>query len=150
MTLHFKFIDSNVTEDLLTNSKLGCRKICSVTVELEKHQFTGTAVCHPEDYFSEFSGCKLAEIRARRKAIKFLLSQKKKEFNKLENFLKGVEHYKGFDKESKSAKCVYRQFNRYKSEIHQLEDFINYSERTEKEYIKNLDELNKKRKAKEG
>ena len=125
------------------NERSGC---CSVQVRLkgtnsplENYVFSGYAYCHPDDTFSELTGCRIAEMRAQRNAFKEILKYKREELHKLENFVKACGQYKNFDKDSSTARCMYRQLNRYKKEVEELKNFIKVSEKTEKEYLKFLD-----------
>ena len=138
MNFYIEFLDSNFDE----NSRESF-----VLVKLNNREiFSGRATCHPDDFCSKYSGCRIAELRAERKALKSLLNDKREELQKLENFVKAVECYKEFDKESKTARCVYRQLNRYKADAKSLTNEITMLERIEKEYIANLDRLNQKEK----
>ncbi len=140
MNFYIEFLDSRFDE----NSRESF-----VLVKLNNREiFGGRAKCHPDDFCSKYSGCKIAEIRAERKALKSLLNNEREEFHKLENFVKAIECYKEFDKESKAARCVYRQLNRHKADIKFLINEIAKLERIEKEYIVNLDKLNQKEKEK--
>lgn len=139
MNIKFDFVDSKTVG-----------RVSFVSIKLNnEYLFDGKAYCNPDDFFSDYSGCKIAEIRAERKAYKFLLKQERKELHKLENFVKAIECYKDFDKTSKSAKCVYRQLNRHRVNVKSLTNAIRHSIEYENKYIKTLDELNKKQKAKE-
>lgn len=140
MDIKIKFIDGGLNED---------RESFAIVKLNTGKTFNGKAKCHPDDFCSKYSGCKIAEIRAVRKAYKFLLKQEKKELHKLENFVKAVECYKDFDEKSKTARCIYRQLNRHKKNIKSLINAITTNEKHEKEYIANLDKLNQKEKAKE-
>lgn len=150
MELRFEFVDSNV-EEVVCLGLGGLRQVSTVIIKLNGFVFKGKAFCHPDDYFSEFSGCKIAEMRAKRAALKFMLKQKQKEVHKLENFVKAVEGYKEFDKKSKTARCMYRQLNRYHAEVRELKCAIAHNKICEEKYIENLDNLNKSKedKAKE-
>lgn len=140
MDIKIEFIDGGLNED---------RESFALVKLNSGETFHGKAKCHPDDFCSKYSGCKIAEMRAVRKAYKFLLKQEKEELYRLENFVKAVECYKQFDKKSKTARCVYRQLNRHKRKVKSLINAIARNEKYEKEYIANLDKLNQKEKAKE-
>lgn len=94
------------------------RGISLVDLEYQHKLFTGKARKHPDDEWSEFFGCEIAEIRARIKAAKYELNKKKREYKCYENFVKSLECYKNFDPESPTAKVVYRQLNQRKKELY--------------------------------
>ena len=54
------------------------------------------------------------------KILNYKIYKKKVDYKTIENFIKAVGCYKNFDKESPSAKCMYRQLNRRKAEIKRL------------------------------
>ena len=92
--------------------------ICIVDVEDNRGKlFTGRAKLMPGDNWSPIFGCRIAEIRATIKAIDYEIFMKRKEYKTIENFVKAVGGYKNFDKESPTARCMYRQLNRRKKEI---------------------------------
>jgi hypothetical protein len=59
--------------------------VSTVTIHNEYGEFTGTAKCSPEDDFSRFQGCRLAELRARRKYAKRRLLIAKEKYKSVWN-----------------------------------------------------------------
>ena len=95
---------------------------CKTTVQDSYgRQYTGHAWLANGDTWSEIFGCRIAELRATVQAINYKIYKKKADYKTIENFVKAVGGYKKFDKESPSAKCMYRQLNRRKAEIKRLE-----------------------------
>lgn len=101
--------------------------ISYATVKHLNKLFTGLAHLHPKDKDreSQFAGCDIAEQRAQIKALKYELKLKKEKCDECRNFVKACECYKNWDKESPSAKVVYRQLNRRIKEVNDLIDTIN-------------------------
>ena len=89
--------------------------------------FTGFAKLHPDDELraSKFAGPALAEKRAQIKALKYELKLKKEKCDECRKFVKACETYKNWDKDSPTAKAVYRQLNRRIKEVNKLIDIIN-------------------------
>ena len=133
--MQYKFIDS-VTE-APTDS--------CVKIKYKDHIFTGYAICHPDDEWSEFIGCGYAEIRAQIKALKWELKQKKKACDECRKFVRAVSQYKNFNKEDGSAKAMYRQLNRRIKEVNNIIDEINSLEFALKIRKRSQDSLNKRK-----
>ena len=114
-----KFIDSYTKiEDGLS----------TVIVEHKKEKYSGVAHCHPDDNFSEFTGCRYAHERAEIKALKAEWRQKKHDCEECRKFLIAVSQYANFDKESTTAKAMYRQLNRRIKEVNRLAEEISKKE----------------------
>ena len=113
-----KFIDSYY------NQKNG---YSCVYVQHLKRYFFGTAFLHPDDKenASEYAGCALAELRAQIKALKYERKLAKKKADQAIDFVKACECYKNFDKNSDTAKVIYRQLNRRIKKVNDLTDQIN-------------------------
>lgn len=103
-----KFLDSS------TDKKTG---ESTVTVEYKGRVFYGTAYCHPDDSWSEFFGCSLAETRAMIKAARYELKLREEEYRICKNFIKSISCYKTFDSNSPTAKAMYRQLNMKKKAV---------------------------------
>ena len=112
----FEFVSSE------TYKKSG---VSIVVLKYKNMRFTGKAYKHPNDDWSEFFGCELAEIRAKIKAAKWEYNRKKEEYKNYENFVKSLECYKNFDPESPTAKVIYRQLNQRKKELYIAKSRIN-------------------------
>ena len=91
-----------------------------VVVRNGKRYYHGYAQLHPDDDWSSIFGCRIAELRATLNALNDVIREKRKEYRCIQNFIKACECYKNFDVESNSARCVYRQLNRRKTEIDKL------------------------------
>ena len=101
-------------------------------VSVNGKTFYGESHLLPEDKdkASKFAGCRFAEIKAEIKALKYLRRRKKAECEYYRNFVKSLGCYKNFDKNSPTAKCVYKQLNKRIKEVNDITDRINsvYSE----------------------
>ena len=113
-----KFISS------MYDSKTG---YSTVTIEHMGKRFFGTASLHPDDKdrASKYAGCSYAETRAQIRALKYERRLAKKEAEEFRKFVKACEQYKNWDKNSPSAKIVYRQLNIRIKKVNKLADEIN-------------------------
>ena len=130
-----KFVDAKADE------KTG---VSTVFLENKGVTYVGYALLTEGDDWSQIFGCTIAEIRATIKVINDILCCKRKELKTIENFIKASECYKNFDKDSATAACIYRQFNRKKIEIERLK--LRKAEL--KKYISDSIEMRSKIKAK--
>ena len=91
-------------------------------------KFTGRAKIHAseKDKESRYAGCYYAELKATIKALKYERKLAKVKADMALDFVKSLECYKNFDKESPSAKVVYRQLNQRIKKVNDLADEINY------------------------
>lgn len=101
--------------------------ISAVTVQHLGKKFDGYAWGHPDDKenWSEFAGCSYAETRAMIEALKYERKQAKEKADAAIDFLKACECYKNFDKNSETAKVLYRQINQRVKKVNDLADKIN-------------------------
>lgn len=100
--------------------------ISQAIVEHKGRLYIGLAQCHPEEEFpSKFAGCRYAEARAKLKALKAERREKIKLCDECRNLIKACSQCKNFDKESPTAKVLYRQLNCRIKEINNLTDKIN-------------------------
>lgn len=90
-------------------------------------KFTGVARIHPDDWenASSFEGCFIAEIRATILALKYERYLVKKKSDEAIDLLKACSCYKNFDKNSPTAKAIYRQVNRRIKKVNDITDEIN-------------------------
>lgn len=90
-------------------------------------KFPGFANVHPDDKenASEYAGCALAELRATLAALKYERRLAKKKSDEAIDFMKSCEGYAKFDKNSDTAKVMYRQVNRRIKRVNDLTDQIN-------------------------
>lgn len=97
-------------------------------------KFVGEARLHPDDKenASQYAGCEYAEIRATIKALKYERNLAKIKTDEALDFVKACENYAHFDKDSESAKLMYRQLNKRIKKVNDLTDQIN-------ELLKELD-----------
>ena len=96
-----------------------------VTIKYKNKFFTGKAKCHKDDPWSEITGCRFAEKRAIIKALKDEWKQKKEACEECRKFVNAVMQYKDFDKESSTAKAMFKQLNCRIKEVNDLADRIN-------------------------
>ena len=96
-------------------------------VKHRKRQYYGYAWVHPEDekIASKYTGCRYAEMRAEIKALKAEHKREKTACEECRKFVKACSQYKNFDKDSSTAKAMYRQLNRRIKRVNQLADEIN-------------------------
>jgi hypothetical protein len=99
----------------------------SVVMQHLGKKFEGTAKIHPDEFErkSEFAGCNYAEIRATIKALKYERQIAKNKSDEALDFVKSCEGYSKFDKDSPSAKAMYRQLNQRIKRVNDLADEIN-------------------------
>ena len=84
------------------------------------------AIAHPDQpNKSEYAGCSYAEIRATIKGLKYERKLAKQKADEAIDFVKACECYSTFDKESPSAKAMYRQLNQRIKKVNDLADEIN-------------------------
>lgn len=120
-------------------------RLSEVIVEHKGKQFEGFADCHPEDDWSEFTGCKFAELRAIRKALKYEYKIEKTKVDEIKKFISAVEQYKNFNNEDGSAKAMYRQYNRRVKRVEEIKTYIADVEDVIKARLKSLETLEKKK-----
>ena len=89
-------------------------------------KFKGYAQVHPEEKKpSKYAGCRFAELRATIDALKYERTLLKNKSDMALDFVKSLECYADFDKESPTAKCIYRQLNKRISKVNEVTDEIN-------------------------
>lgn len=88
------------------------------------NEYMGKAKCHPDDEWSEFTGCRYAHQRAEINALKDEWRKKKAACEECRKFVVAVSQYSNFDKESLTAKVMFRQLNRRIKEVNQLAEKI--------------------------
>lgn len=83
------------------------------------NSFWGTADIHPDDkkYQSERFGKDLALTRAELSAAEFMLAEARTKLKVIDNFLSNLSCCNNFDKESPTAKAVFRQRNMVAKEL---------------------------------
>lgn len=115
-----RLINSIYNEDLGTS-------VCEVSYK--KQTYTGLSRLHPEDkkagLASKYTGCRYAELRAEIKALKDEYKKEKSACEECRKFVKACSQYKNFDKESPTAKTMFRQLNRRIKKVNILADKIN-------------------------
>lgn len=97
-------------------------------------KFIGTAHATEQDQekASEYAGCAYAELKATIKALKYERKIAKERADQAYDFVKAIQCYSKFNKDSASAKVVYRQLRQRIKRVNDLTDQIN-------EVYKNLD-----------
>ena len=116
----------------------------TVIIEHKGNEYMGQAKCHPDDTFSEFTGCRYAQERAEIKALKDEWKQKKHNCDECRKYLIAVSQYAGFDKESSTAKAMFRQLNRRIKEVNKLAEVISQRQFNLQVAIKQQDSFNNK------
>lgn len=104
----------------------GTGKSTSV-IKYKKKKYYGYAWLHPEDKekASKYAGCRYAEMRAEIKALKAEHKKEKAACEECRKFVMACSQYKNFDKESPTAKVMFRQLNRRIKRVNDLADLIN-------------------------
>lgn len=110
-----------------------------VKVSHKKKIYGGKAKIHPEDSWSNFTGCRYAELRAEIKALKDEYRQKKHDCEECRKFVVAISQYAKFDKNSSTAKAMYRQLNRRIKEVNKLASIITEKEFSLRVYIRQQD-----------
>ena len=116
----------------------------TVTIKHKGKEYVGQAKCHPDDIFSEFTGCRYAQERAEIKALKDEWKQKKHDCDECRKYLIAVSQYAGFDKESSTAKAMFRQLNRRIKEVNKLAEIISQKQFNLQVTIRQQDSFNNK------
>lgn len=115
-----------------------------VTIEHKGKEYTGKAHLHPDDKFSNITGCQYAEMRAIVKALKNDLKEARKDYNNCKNFVTSVTQCKIFNNEEKTAKAIFKQLNKKEKVVISLQNAINYYEASIKNMIESQTKLNNK------
>ena len=102
----------------------------SCTVHHNGKTFTAFAELHPDDrdIASRFAGCEIAEARAEIKALKEELKQEKMKCEEVRKLVAACSQCSGWDKDSATAKVVYRQLNIRIKKVNKIIDMINDKE----------------------
>ena len=116
----------------------------TVIIKHKGNEYVGQAKCHPDDTFSEFTGCRYAQERAEINALKDEWKQKKHDCDECRKYLIAVSQYAGFDKESSTAKAMFRQLNRRIREVNKLAEIISKKQFNLQVAIKQQDSFNSK------
>lgn len=115
-----RLVNSIYNEDLGTS-------VCEIVHK--KQTYAGLSRLHPEDkeagLGSKYTGCRYAELRAEIKALKDEYKKEKIACEECRKFVKACSQYKNFDKESPTAKAMFRQLNRRIKKVNDLADAIN-------------------------
>lgn len=133
-----KFQDSSIDDN----------KVSHTTIRFKNKDYTGIARLHPDDEFSKFTGCRIAEYRATISALKEEYRIEKAKYDECKKFVKAVEQYKKFNSEDPSAKAMYRQLNRRAKKLTELKEWIEDEENLLSTTIQNIGIIKKYRKDK--
>ena len=101
--------------------------LSTVTMQHLGIKFLGSAQLHPDDRetASRYGGCVIAELRAAISALKYERTIAKQKADEAIDFMKACEGYANFDKDSPTAKVMYRQVNRRIKRVNDITDEIN-------------------------
>jgi len=121
-------------------------RLSEVVIEHRGENFYGYAKCHPDDEWSEFAGCRLAELRAQIKALKSDYQEAKARYEECRKFVNAIKTYKNFNAEDASAKAMFRQLNRRAREVNLLNTRIAALELELKASIRLQDQIREKAK----
>lgn len=128
----------------LTSKTYPDRGLSIVYVKHKRNSYRGEAKLHPDDIWSEFTGCRFAEERAEIKALKNEYKQKKHDCDECKKFVAAVQQYAKFDPKDPSAKAMFRQLNCRIKEVNRLVDEINKKEFNLHVAIRQQDRFNQK------
>lgn len=104
----------------------------------------GSAHCHPDDDFSYYFGCELAEIRAEIDVLKGRKSLLKEDIKTIRNFIKAMSCDKRFDNDSSTAKAMWRQWNVMLKQEKQIDIEIEHRQRKIKDMCRQRDAIIKR------
>ena len=121
-------------------------RLSQVHIEHKGEVYVGIAKCHPDDEWSEFTGCKFAELRATKEALKAQYKEEKLKLDAIKTFMTAVGQYKNFDGESSTAKAMYRQYNRRVKQLKEIASDIAAIDDVIKARLKSLEVIEGKRK----
>lgn len=101
--------------------------ISLASVEHLGRVFSATSQLLEEDFdkVSKFTGCRFAEMKAEIRALKYERNLEKQKCEEIRKFVKACCQCKNWDKNSPTAKVVYRQLNKRIKRVNQLADQIN-------------------------
>ena len=131
-----KFIDSFTDKD---------SRMSHVFMQHRGYVYEGISRCNPDDEWSEFTGCKFAELRAILKALEDEYKEEKVKVDAISQFVTAIEQYKNFNNEDASAKAMYRQYNRRVKRLEELKSDITDVKAVIKARLKSLETLEKKK-----
>jgi mannitol-specific phosphotransferase system IIBC component len=98
----------------------------TVTMQHLGIKFNGAAKVHPDEVNpSKYAGCRFAEMRATLNALKYERKLLKNKADMALDFVKSLECYAGFDKNSDTAKYIYKQLNKRIEKVNKVTDEIN-------------------------
>ena len=114
------------------------------------HWFTGRAKCleQDNDFWSERTGCTIAELKANIKRLRYIRKQKREELKPLINFQKRLECCKEYDEKSFEARRLRKEIYLYNEQINELTNAIADEENYLKKYIDDKENLYNKLRAK--
>lgn len=112
------FISSIMSPDGTTITKL----------KYKNKEYAGIARLHPKDEEkkSKFAGGEISEYRAMIKILKEIRREEKEKCEECRKFVTACSQYKNFDKESPTAKAIFKQLNKRIKKVNNLTDKINY------------------------
>lgn len=128
----------------LTSKTYPDKGLSVVFVEHKGNNYRGEAKLHPDDTWSEFTGCRFAEERAEIKALKDEYKQKKHDCDECRKFAAAVQQYAKFNPDDPSARAMFRQLNRRIKEVNKLAGAINEKEFNLHVAIRQQDRFNQK------
>lgn len=97
------------------------------TIKYRGNEYTAFTKLHEEDKdkASKYAGCRFAEQKAQIKALKAELRNEKAKCDAIKDYIKSVCQYGTFDKDSPTAKAMFRQLNVRVKRVDALVDEIN-------------------------
>lgn len=107
--------------------------ISTVTIDSKYGTFSGTCRCHDSDMpkASRFFGCKIAELRAYKKAMKSQLHDYKVEYKVMRSFVDTLSQMRNFDPKSagyyhakKSMRIIAAKIENQKKNLEAIDAYI--------------------------
>lgn len=126
--------------DCVTNKNKG---ISTVLIEHRGRYYEGKATLSDEDTWSNFFGCRIAEIKATQKALRRERQDKKRELRECQKFVNSLKGYKDFSFDNPLAKKIIRQL---KLREREYRDLVLAEERLKDYYYSQISEMDKRQK----
>ena len=114
----FSLIDANYNKST---------KVSFATIKYRGNEYTAFTKLHEEDKDKEskYAGCRFAEQKAQINALKAELRDEKVKCDAIKDYVKSVCQYSNFDKNSPTAKAMFKQLNTRIKRVNALVDEIN-------------------------
>ena len=121
-------------------------KTSVVTIGTELGQFSASVTCQPEDYdyFSNYHGCHLAELKATMKYFKYKKNLIKAQMTALDHFYSSMKNTRTFDGNAYYVKQLAAHYSRLSQQVQECTHSIKKLQEAYHACIVAHDEHNKK------